>query len=292
MAVPNSSIPHRARKLCFNAFNGSPWTGQGVPLDQQIAAAASAGFAAVSLDRYTVEAFLGGGGTVADIRRLLGEAQIDCGAITAAGMIGADPTAVDAIRLASAWASEVNAPFVQINVGCAGSDQRTQLEAACDAMHEGPRLAIEYMPFTPLARVRDAVALVTQVGRERAGVLIDVWHHERGPDGWANLATVPADAIAYVEFDDGLPLGPDLTEDTMQRRAMPGQGEFNLHQFVDAIDAIGFDGMVSVEVLNAEWRTKSMDAFAAEAYRTSAPYWEGPSDNRQPTSPRAFHSKS
>lgn len=274
MAGSNSSHPHRARKLCLNAFNGSPWTGQGVALDQQIAAAASAGFAAVSLDRYTIEAFLGGGSTVADIRRLLEDAQIDCGAITAAGMIGADPTAVDAIRLASAWACQLGAPFVQINVGRAGPDQPFQLEAACDAMHEGPRLAIEYMPFTPLSRVSDTVALVTQVGCERAGVLIDIWHHERGPDSWADLAAVPAEAIAYVEFDDGLPLGADLAEDTMHRRTMPGQGEFDLHQFVDAIDATGFDGMVSVEVLSAEWRMESMDAFAAEAYRTSAPYWE------------------
>ena len=69
--------------LCFNAFNGSPWFGAGVPLRAQIDAAAAAGFAAIGLDRYSLDAFAAAGGRIADAERWLREAGIGCGAITA-----------------------------------------------------------------------------------------------------------------------------------------------------------------------------------------------------------------
>lgn len=260
-------------KLCFNAFNGSPWTGRGIPLANQINAAANAGFPLVGVDRYTVAQFLDAGGHIRDIRRLLDGAGVRCGAITAAGMLGADPEALEAIGRAAEWARELNAPFVQINMGHSGAAQKESLEHACDALGGGPRLALEYMPLTPLNRVADAVALVTQVGLERAGVLIDVWHHERGPDTWEELSSTPAEAICYVEFDDALPATYDMAADTMNRRTFPGEGVLDLTRFVSVIRQTGFDGMISVEVLNEEWRERSIIDFARQAFESSTPYW-------------------
>lgn len=260
-------------RFSFNAFNGSPLVGGGVSLAEQIAAAAGAGFLLMALDRFSLENFLAAGSRIEDVRHMLDSAGIGCGAITAAGMLGLDPQAIAAIGRASDWARVLGAPFVQINVGNAGAAQRDAMEAACDAAGQGVRLAVEYMPFTPLNRVGDAVALARHVGFNRAGVLIDVWHHERGPDSWDDLAAVPLEAIAYVEFDDALPAGADMAEDTMQSRTFPGEGVFDLRRFADIIAKIGYSGVVSIEILNAQWRSGDMKEFAERAFNSSKAYW-------------------
>jgi len=151
--------------------------------------------------------------------------------------------------------------------------QKELLERACDAAGRGPRLAVEYMPMTPLNRVADAVVLVEQVGLERAGILIDVWHHVRGPDDWNDLMRTPVGAICYVEFSDALPASDDLASDTMNRRTFPGAGVLDLSRFVSVVRQIGFDGMISVEVLNEAWRERSIADFARQAFVSSKPYW-------------------
>ena len=75
--------------------------------------------------------------------------------------------------------------------------------------------------------------------------------------------------------DDALPLAGDLADEVMARQVWPGEGEFPLTEFRDAIRATGYAGPVSVEVLNAAWRADGVDVhdFARNAVRTSAPYW-------------------
>jgi len=106
-------------------------------------------------------------------------------------------------------------------------------------------------------------------------VLVDSWHVFRGADTLEQVAAMPADSIAYVQFDDALPLAGDLADEVMARRVWPGEGEFPLTEFRDAIRATGYAGPVSVEVLNAAWRADGVDVhdFARNAVRTSAPYW-------------------
>ncbi len=42
--------------------------------------------------------------------------------------------------------------------------------------------------------------------------------------------------------------------ETIGRRAFPGEGEFDLDGYCTRMRAKGFDGVVSVEILNDEWR--------------------------------------
>ena len=153
-----------------------------------------------------------------------------------------------------------------------------QIDAAAgagfDLVGGKARLAIEYLPITPLARVADTVALARQVGFERAGALIDIWHHEHGPDSWDDLATVPPEAVAYVEFDDAFAVeSDDLAMEMMSRRTFPGQGVLDCARFARVLSAIGVADLVSVEVLNADWRERDLAQFARECLTTSRPYW-------------------
>ncbi|SFR91622.1 sugar phosphate isomerase/epimerase family protein [Sphingomonas jatrophae] len=259
------------RPLSFNAFNGSPYLGAPVPLEAQIAAAADAGFDLIGLDRFTLDAFEAGGGRLDTAARWLAAADLRCGAITAAGMLGAEPDLAAALAQAGERARALGAPFVQVNVAVA--DGRDVLAQACAAVGDGVRLAIEYLPFTPLDRVTDTVALARTVGFDRAGAMIDLWHHERGPDDWDDLATVPLEAIAYVEFDDAAPSTGDAPADTVNARLLPGEGVFDCHRFAATIAALGYAGPVSVEILSTAWRGRPMRELAARAFAASRAYW-------------------
>ena len=259
--------------LSFNGFNASPYLGNAPDLPGLIEAAASAGFPLIGLDRFSLEAYLQGGGTRAQARQLLDSAHIACSAITAVAMLGLDPAADQALADARNWAEDLGAPFIQVNMGCGGADQRTVLDKACRIVDGAARLAIEYMPICPLDRAGDTLALVDTVGRDRAGLMIDIWHHENGPDDWIDLAAIPADAIAYVEFNDAPPVHGDPGIATIDQRSFPGEGHFDLDRFAATIRATGYQGPVSIEVLSKPWRGGDLKAFARRCRESSAPYW-------------------
>lgn len=262
--------------FCLNGFNGSTYIGQPGDLPAWIDAAAAAGFPLFGPDSFTLAAWLARGETLGGLARRMRDAGIGCGYIAAAAMLDGGPDAVPALLSAADAAEALGAPFLQVNM--AGPDTATRrhaLEQACAALDgRGLRLAIEYMPYTGLDSVGETVALAHHVGTERAGAMIDIWHHSRGPDGWDNLAAVPLDAVAYIELNDALPMiGADLTAETLNRRTFPGDGEFAVERFVRTFRDKGYHGMVSVEVLNADWRGRPLDDFACRCLASSAAFW-------------------
>lgn len=268
-------MPH---PLSFNAFNASPYFETAVALPAQIDAAAAGGFDLIGIDRGSIARFEAQGGAAEAIAAHLARVGLGCGAITGAGVIGVGPQTMGELAHAASWAHRLGAPFLQINFAMPpGEAAETALEEACQtvaAIAPSVKLAIEYMPFSPLARVADTVALARSVGFDRAGALIDVWHHERGPDTWDDLAAVPLEAIAYVEFNDALPrISDDLMSETLSRRTFPGDGEFDLTRFAGIIRGGGYRGPVSVEVLSAEWRGRDLETFARRSAKASRPYW-------------------
>lgn len=64
--------------------------------------------------------------------------------------------------------------------------------------------------------------------------------------------------------------------DTMDRRAMPGEGELDLRRFAGTLVDRGWSGWISVEVLSSELRRLEVEGFAGRAYASSAPYWATP----------------
>jgi sugar phosphate isomerase/epimerase len=111
-------------------------------------------------------------------------------------------------------------------------------------------------------------------GPDRAGLLVDTWHFFSGDSTWEDLAEAPLEMIAHVQFDDALPrLSEDQMDETMNRRAMPGHGTFDLERFATTLLARGWSGLVSVEVLSRELARLPVAEFARLAYASSARYW-------------------
>ncbi len=61
----------------------------------------------------------------------------------------------------------------------------------------------------------------------------------------------------------------EFADATMNRRRMPGAGDFDLARCAASLTAHGFDGAIVLEVLNADERERSLVDYAADALLAS-----------------------
>jgi sugar phosphate isomerase/epimerase len=173
-------------------------------------------------------------------------------------------------------ASAISAAAVVATFVAPLSDTTERIVRRCAAIiaEAGAKLAVEFTPFGEVSSIPAALAIADLAGTECAGVLIDTWHFFRSGAVWEDLEAIPLDRITHVQFDDAPePISDNGTHETINRRVMPGDGGFALERFASTLLDRGWDGVVSVEVLNKELRTLPVDEFAALAYAHTVPYW-------------------
>jgi sugar phosphate isomerase/epimerase len=140
----------------------------------------------------------------------------------------------------------------------------------------GAGIAVEYTPLGAIPRISDGMAYVRAASQTaRAGLMLDSWHFCFSDDTWQDLAAVPPDDIAYVQFTDALePENRDrMIRESLHRRALPGEGVLELDRFAATLLDRGWDGTVSVEVLSAPLRELPVDELVGRLYTTTATYW-------------------
>jgi sugar phosphate isomerase/epimerase len=240
----------------------------GYPTAELVSAAGAAGFNAVGINADRVDE-----AAVASYR----SAGLLCHEVLAL-IVGDDETATltAARRLADA-AGAMRATWV-LTVFTAPVSATEQLIRDCAAIiaDAGAAMAVEFSPLGPVSSINagmDAVRAASRGGR--AGLMIDSWHFCFGESTWHELAAVPLDDIAYVQFTDALvPESRErLVRETLHRRALPGQGVLDLHRFAATLRDNGYDGIVSVEVLSAALRELPVDALVERLHDATAPYW-------------------
>ena len=246
-------------ELCLNLFQYSPMFGPGAPpLERTLAGARQAGFSLVGLDVFTLDA---AGLAPGELRRLLERHDLRCFEVLGLSVDASDDDALEGARRAAAWVGEAGAEWVLTVVGAPVDDAVIDRFGRCAdvVVAEGGRLALEFLPYMAVNTIASARGVCDAVGADRAGVLVDSWHVFRGTDTVAGVAAMPADAIAYVQFDDALPLVGPVADEVMTRRTWPGTGEFPLEDFAGAVRSTGYTGPISVELLNASWRDEGLD---------------------------------
>ena len=267
--------------LCFNTMNRSAYLlGEEDPdLPGQIRAAARAGFQAIGPDAYSIAAFCAGGGRVEELDEAIRSAALRCFELPTLLVDDDEVGNRERSQELVAFAKVLRPEFVQLNV-----DSRVDatvldgLRRAGDLFGaEGAKLAIEYLPWLPEVRnIRSTRALLHRAGVPGAGVLVDTWHFTLSDDSWEELEALPLQEIAYLQFDDHPPLASDdLVAETLGRRVMPGEGNFELERFCALLRAKGFEGVVSCEILSDATRHMDLDEFAAKVYQSSRRFWPG-----------------
>ena len=133
------------------------------------------------------------------------------------------------------------------------------------------RVVYEFMPFDVNVHDLDsALAVVEGVDAPNGGLAIDTWHMAKlgiEPD---ELRRIQPRHLGWVELSDGCYENmPDLIDETINHRRLPGDGEFPIRAYVAACREVGYDGPWGVEVLSEELRNLPIDQIFDRAYETS-----------------------
>ena len=133
------------------------------------------------------------------------------------------------------------------------------------------KMVYEFMP--PDVNVHDlptALSIVEAADAPNAALCIDTWHMSKlgiTPD---DLRAVPGRYLGWVELSDGHWRNlPDPVDETVNHRALPGEGEFPIREYVAAVRDAGYDGPWGVEVLSEKLRELPLDQIFDRAYESS-----------------------
>jgi sugar phosphate isomerase/epimerase len=124
-------------------------------------------------------------------------------------------------------------------------------EAAAFAANSGVRIALEFQKTSPLcACIETALALVEQANAGDTGVCLDAFHYYTGPSKLEDLDRLSPQKLAWVQVCDLSATPRELAGDS--DRILPGDGDFQLARLVEHLGRTGYDGYVSLEVLNPQ----------------------------------------
>jgi sugar phosphate isomerase/epimerase len=83
----------------------------------------------------------------------------------------------------------------------------------------------------------------------------DVFHYYTGPSKFEDLVLLNAENLAFVQLCDLAGVPRELATDS--DRVLPGDGDFQLGPIVEHFRQIGYQGWVSVELMNPDlWKMK------------------------------------
>jgi sugar phosphate isomerase/epimerase len=122
-------------------------------------------------------------------------------------------------------------------------------EAAQWAAGANVRLALEFRAKNSFCTSLDtALALIHQASEPNIGVNFDVFHYYTGPSKFEDLELLPAERLFHVQLCD---LAGTIREAaTDSDRILPGDGDFQLQPILDQFRRIGYQGWISVKLLN------------------------------------------
>jgi sugar phosphate isomerase/epimerase len=139
-------------------------------------------------------------------------------------------------------------------------------EAVEAARAAGVRLALEFQKTARFCASLDTtLALIAQCPVEGLGVCLDVFHYYTGPSKFEDLAYLSRENLAWVQVCDLSGTPRELAGDG--DRILPGDGDFQLGPILDHLERIGYDGYVSLEVLNPQLWQIPADRVADVGYQ-------------------------
>ncbi|MET0531584.1 MAG: TIM barrel protein [Microvirga sp.] len=137
------------------------------------------------------------------------------------------------------------------------------------AAKRGMRVAFEALSWgRHIHDYRDSWEVVRRANHPAVGLVLDSFHIlARGTDLSA-IRSIPADKIFLVQMADAPKLDMDYLSWSRHYRCFPGQGDLPITEFMDALAATGFDGLLSLEIFNDRFRAGSARSVAIDGQRS------------------------
>jgi sugar phosphate isomerase/epimerase len=139
-----------------------------------------------------------------------------------------------------------------------------------DAAKYDVTIVMEIMPFSNVATIDNALAIIAGANQPNGGILVDNWHIQRGGMDYSEIAKIPPQFLKAVELDDAAEeIQGSLWDDTIFHRLLCGEGCFNPPAFIKEVQKVGYDGYYGVEILSQTFRKLPLEEMARRAFETS-----------------------
>jgi len=115
---------------------------------------------------------------------------------------------------------------------------------------------------------RDAWEVVRRADHDRIGLILDSFHTlSRGIDP-ESIRRIPGDKIFFVQLADAPLIEMDLLFWSRHFRNMPGEGDLALLAFMKAVMATDYQGPISLEIFNDQFRRGNAPMVANDGHRS------------------------
>ena len=138
----------------------------------------------------------------------------------------------------------------------------------------GVEPVLEFWGRSPvLHSIGEAKTVLRKSGLVQASMLLDLFHMYTGGSQVADVEALRADQIGLVHIND-YPADPPRETITDADRVMPGDGDGPVIDFYRALERIGYDGYLSVELFRPDYDAGSAEGVAREAREKTVRVWE------------------
>ena len=115
---------------------------------------------------------------------------------------------------------------------------------------------------------RDAWEVVRRADHPSVGLILDSFHILARKTDLTPMRAIPKDRIFLVQLADAPLLEMDYLSWSRHYRSFPGQGELAVDAFMDALQATGYDGLLSHEIFSDRFRAGSARSVAIDGQRS------------------------
>jgi len=151
----------------------------------------------------------------------------------------------------------------------AGRAANDLAELADLARQHGMRIGYEALAWGRW--VKDWTAaweIVRAADRDNLGIVLDSFHICARGNPIEPIAALPAEKIALVQVADAPALIMDPLSLSRHYRCYPGQGDYPIVDYLDAVTRSGYRGPLSLEIFNDQFRGASAAAIAIDGMRS------------------------
>lgn len=142
-------------------------------------------------------------------------------------------------------------------------------EAGERAAKRGLRIGYEALAWgRHVSDHRDAWSIVRDTDHPAIGLVLDSFHSLSRKIPSSSIGDIRPEKLFIVQVADAPVLDMDLLQWSRHFRSMPGQGDFPLDDWAEAIRRTGYDGYWSLEIFNDRFRAGSAHGVALDGYRS------------------------
>jgi 4-hydroxyphenylpyruvate dioxygenase len=133
----------------------------------------------------------------------------------------------------------------------------------------GLRIAFEALAWgRHINDYRDAWEAVRRADHPAVGLVLDSFHILARATDLSTIRSIPGDRIFLVQLADAPLLQMDHLSWSRHFRNFPGQGDLPVLDFMKALQATGYDGALSLEIFNDQFRAGSARSVAVDGHRS------------------------